>query len=53
MNLKKILLTQKSEKKLFNVHRKPGDVTRVDQKPASIFQLIDLLENVTEKLQAE
>jgi hypothetical protein len=34
-------------------HRKPVDVARVHQKPPSIFQLLDQLENVAEKLIAE
>jgi hypothetical protein len=40
------------KKKIF-VHRRPGYGTWNNQKPPSIFQLIDQLENVAEKLIAE
>jgi hypothetical protein len=34
-------------------HRKSGDATQAHQKPPGIFQLLDQLENVAEKLLAE
>jgi hypothetical protein len=47
------LYSKKAKPTCIDAHRKPEDVFRVNQKPSSICQLLEQMENVAEKLIAE